>query len=203
MGVDIPEAMEPMLAAFAKSGNLLDANGVAITDLDKSGAKFTLSMSDGFKALIKEVEHLTQVISDSLTKSIENVPPIEIPAYVRVEDNPVKGGKNTVRPRPADVPVESYQGGTDGYRDFGQGTPVMLHGLEAVVPFDESRKSGAFATVAGAGALAPPAMPPAVSVVINAQGAFFDTPGDLQRLADRVNDALTAKYGLQTMRRAG
>jgi hypothetical protein len=43
----------------------------------------------------------------------------------------------------------------------------------------------------------------APSIVINAQGAFFDTPGDLQRLADRVNDALTAKYGLRNAMRAG
>ena len=35
-----------------------------------------------------------------------------------------------------------------------------------------------------------------VTIVINAQGAFFDTPGDLQRLADKVNAALTAKHGM-------
>jgi len=41
-----------------------------------------------------------------------------------------------------------------------------------------------------------------VSITVNAQGAFFDTPGDLQRLADKVNDALTAKYGLTNRNRA-
>jgi hypothetical protein len=41
-----------------------------------------------------------------------------------------------------------------------------------------------------------------MTVVINAQGAFFDTPGDLQRLAEKVNDALTAKYGLTNRARA-
>ena len=37
---------------------------------------------------------------------------------------------------------------------------------------------------------------PAVNITINAQGSFFDTPGSLQQLADKVNQALTAKYGL-------
>jgi hypothetical protein len=78
---------------------------------------------------------------------------------------------------------QGFAGGTHGqFLNFGAGTPVVLHGWEAVVPRGE--------------ALAP-------SIVINAQGAFFDTPGDLQRLADRVNDALTAKFGLQNMLRAG
>ncbi len=71
----------------------------------------------------------------------------------------------------------------------------MLHGWEAVVPRDESN-----ATVHGSFAGAPTAA--GTSVVINAQGAFFDTPGDLQRLADRVEEALSARHGLTHKRRA-
>jgi len=99
--------------------------------------------------------------------------------------------------------MESYQEGSDGFRDFGKGTPVMLHGVEAVVPYDESRSAGSFATVADAAVSETAWAPPTTSIVINAQGAFFDTPGDLQRLADRVNDALTAKYGIRNAMRAG
>jgi hypothetical protein len=75
----------------------------------------------------------------------------------------------------------------------------MLHGWEAVVPREES---GAFATVAAAPMMAAVAAP-GPTIVINAQGALFDSPSDLQRLADRVNDALTAKYGIRNAMRAG
>jgi hypothetical protein len=76
----------------------------------------------------------------------------------------------------------------------------MLHGWEAVVPRDVA---GASAIVAGAPVMAAADAAPMTSIVINAQGALFDSPSDLQRLADRVNDALTAKYGIRNAMRAG
>jgi len=197
MGSDVPEAMRPMLETMVKSGTLLDANGNAITNLEDSGITFAMSMSDGFKKLIDQVEKLTDAISRSLGLAIKNVPDLVVKGKVVYEDS--------TPPAPStqgSKPVESYQGGTDGFRNFGTGTPVMLHGWEAVVPREESSSSGAFATVSGAPVTAAAAAA-GPSIVINAQGAFFDTPGDLQRLADRVNDALTAKFGLRNAMRAG
>jgi hypothetical protein len=81
--------------------------------------------------------------------------------------------------------VPGFAGGSGGFVDFGAGTLAMLHGKEAVVP------------ASGAGSLGGN-----VVIQINAQGAFFDTPGDLQRLAEKVNTALTAKYGLTNRARA-
>jgi hypothetical protein len=83
--------------------------------------------------------------------------------------------------------------------NFGAGTPVVLHGWEAVVP---KADAGSFATVAGASMAPAAAMPAMPAIIINAQGAFFDTPASLQRLADRVSDALTAKYSLMGKLRA-
>lgn len=95
--------------------------------------------------------------------------------------------------KPAKGSVPGFATGTDGFQDFGSGTLAMLHGREAVVP------ESAVANVGGGGG---GALGGSVVININAQGAFFDTPGDLQRLADKVNDALTAKYGLTNRNRA-
>jgi hypothetical protein len=193
MGTEVPEAMRPMLQAMVDSGKLLDENGNAITDLEASGISFALSMSDGFKKLIEEVGKLTDAISRSLGLAIKEIPQPKITGEVTWDVAPIPS-----QPHGAE-PIESYQGGTDGFKNFGAGTPVMLHGWEAVVPREES---GAFATVSGGGGGAPAAAA-GPSIVINAQGAFFDTPGDLQRLAARVDEALSARHGLSNKRRAG
>jgi hypothetical protein len=83
------------------------------------------------------------------------------------------------------VDVPGFATGTNGnFLDFGRGSLVMLHNKEAVVPAGQSAGSSQSA----------PAQ--AVTVIVNAQGAFFDTPDSMLRLADKVNEALTAKYGL-------
>ena len=178
MGVEVPNAMKPMLEQFVKAGTLIDAQGNAITNLEDAGISFALTMSEGFKMLIDEVKRLTDAIARGLGIAISNLPPIP---------------KSSSGP-----PMESYQEGTDGFRNFGSGTPAMLHGWEAVVPRDKS-SGGAFAELAASPTAATVA--PGSTVIINAAG-FFDTPGDLQRLADKVDEALTAKYGLNTRMRA-
>jgi len=190
MGFEVPNAMKPMLQAFADAGKLVDADGNAITDLEAAGLSFTMTMSEGFKKLIDEVHLLTDAISRGLGLAISNVPPVVVP--VTYSDSGAPTG-----PRGAPTPMESYQQGTDGFKNFGAGTPVMLHGWEAVVPREES---GAFATVSGSAPGSPAASAPAI--IINAQGALFNTPADLQRLADRVSEALTAKYSVMSKLRA-
>jgi len=192
MGTEVPEAMRPMLESMAKSGTLLDENGNAITNLEDSGVSFAMSMSDGFKKLIDGVEKLTDAISRGLGLAIKDIPQPKIKGEVSWDVKPIA----TPKQASGGQELESYQGGTDGFRNFGKGTPVMLHGWEAVVPREES---GAFATV-GPGGGAPAASMPAI--VINAQGAFFDTPESLQRLANKVSDALTAKFSLMGKLRA-
>lgn len=192
MGVEVPAAMRPMLESFAKSGQLLDENGGQITDLEGHGLSFTMTMSEGFKGLIGEVKLLTDAIARGLGLAIKNTPDLDVDAKI----TPHWVGPHTPAPEP-----DGYARGTDGFKNFGTGTPVILHGWEAVVPRDEP---GAFATVAAGGSVAPRGGAAVAAVInINAQGAFFDTPGDLQRLAAKVNDALTAKFGLRNAMRAG
>jgi hypothetical protein len=195
MGTEIPSAMRPMLEAMAKSGKLLDENGDAITDLDDDGLHFSMTMSEGFEKLIDKVAELTDSISRSLGLAIRDVPDVHVKAKVFYDFDPVPEAPTSHPQSGPDVP--EFAEGTGGFRNFGKGTPVILHGWEAVVPRDDA---GAFATVSGGGGAPGGAAMPAI--VINAQGAFFDTPESLQRLANKVSDALTAKYSVMGKLRA-
>jgi hypothetical protein len=190
MGAEVPTAMRPMLEAMVKAGTLTDANGEKIEDLEDSGISFSMTMSEGFKALITSVDKLATVISRTLGTAIAdttyriNQIPRNVPVTVTYTE--------VNRPTTTTAPVESYQEGTDGFRNFGAGTPVMLHGWEAVVPRDQASTPGGPLEPGGGDA----------TVVINAQGAFFDSPDALLRLADKVNEALSMKRGLSHRRRA-
>jgi len=190
MGFEVPAAMKPMLEAMVEAGELTDANGKAIESLEGSGVSFAMTMSDGFKRLIDVVKELTDSISRSLGIAIKNVPDVKVKGSVEWDvGDPSKSQQG--------AGLEGYAKGTGGFRDFGTGTPVMLHGVEAVVPKDQASS----AVVAG-GAFAPATAAAPAAIVINAQGAFFDTPDSLQRLATKVSDALTAKYSVMGKLRA-
>jgi len=198
MGFEVPNAMKPMLEEMAKAGQLTDASGEKISDLEKSGVKFSLTMSDGFKRLIDVVEKLTESISISLGLAIRNVPQPKIQGKVTWDVDDPRGAASNAN-NTQEAGKNSFARGTDGFRNFGTGTPVVLHGWEAVVPRGDA---ASLATIAA------PSMAPsggggaAPAIIINAQGAFFDTPDSLQRLAGKVSDALTAKYSVMGKLRA-
>jgi 23S rRNA pseudoU1915 N3-methylase RlmH len=191
MGSDVPAAMEPMIDQMVKTGQLLDANGNAITDLGDAGVTFTMTMSQGFQALIASVKDLTTVISRSLGVALDDTRQqlLTMPTTLGVDvhyNDPgftPSGGASVTGTEAQTVDVPGYATGTNGnFLDFGRGSLVMLHNKEAVVPQGQSVGSSDAA--------------PGVTVIVNAQGAFFDTPDSMLRLADKVNEALTTKYGL-------
>jgi hypothetical protein len=198
MGQEVPIAMKPMLEQFAKSGQLLDENGDAITNLEDSGISFAMTMSDGFKAMIEEVKKLTDAIARGLGLAIEEIPQPVIRGRVEWESGATPDNVPRPNNRPGGGSAPEYARGTDGFVNFGRGTPVILHGWEAVVPRGDAASMATVTAGAGGGGGAVAASP----IIINAQGAFFDTPGDLQRLASKVEDALNAKHGLTHRRRA-
>jgi hypothetical protein len=206
-GVAVPEAMRPMLQRMVEMGTLTDENGVAIEDLADSHITFARTTGEMFDLMMESIQKLTDAISVGLYNSlgasagaasklatdIKGIPDKTV--HVDVEGTV----KWNVPPTPdlaRGVDIPGYQSGTDGYRNFGAGTPVMLHGWEAVVPRGENVGPPLLAgepTEAGGGD---------TNIIIQAQGAFFETPDSLQRLADKVSQALTAKYALTNKFRA-
>jgi hypothetical protein len=163
MGVEVPSAMRPMLEAMARAGTLVDENGNAITDLEESGISFALTMSEGFTRLIDKVGELTDAITRSLGLAITNIPQPKITGQVTWDvRNPLVPEAQT---HGAAGEEHSYAQGTDGFVNFGKGTPVILHGWEAVVPRDQAN-----ATVTGGGGGPAFARPIQITVVSQLDG---------------------------------
>jgi len=179
MGIEIPSAMRPMLESFVKAGTLLDENGEIITDLEDSGISFAMTMSEGFTRLIDKVSELTDAISRGLGLAIENIPQPEVTGTVRwhVEGIP------QVNDRPGGGLAPEYAKGTDGFVNFGKGTPVILHGWEAVVPRDQAN-----ATVTGGGGAGAQLGGGMMTVIVEADGRQLSRivapfiPGEVRRL---------------------
>ena len=167
MGFEIPQAMRPMIEAMIKNGDLLNENGEAIKDLESGGIKFGLTMSEGFTRLIGVVEKLAEAIGRTLGVAIDNVPDVEVQGRVTWDvDDPRAAARNadTAQESQAGPDWESYARGTDGFRNFGAGTPVMLHGWEAVVPMDRSSATVSEPVMAAASA------PAGLTVVLEQDG---------------------------------
>lgn len=73
-GTEIPSAMAPMLQRMVEMGTLTDANGNIITDLEQSGVRFSMTMSEGFTKMIQSVDQLTRAISRGLGVALDNLP---------------------------------------------------------------------------------------------------------------------------------
>lgn len=116
MGVEVPEAMRPMLQAMVDQGLLTDAAGNKITDLEKSGLSFSMTMSEGFKSLIAEVQKLTDAIARGLGLSLKNLPDVPAP-WADWEP-------------PPELP--DYGNGDNNAGSFATGGPVRKTGLALV-----------------------------------------------------------------------
>jgi hypothetical protein len=121
-GSEIPSAMKPVLQDLIEMGTLVDANGVAFTDL--GDLTFAKTLTQGFDSVTQAIHELTDALTHGVGGALDDLSKrrINIPIKFDVEDLP--GGDRT---------VPGYAGGTHGrLLNFGSGRLAMLHGREGV-----------------------------------------------------------------------
>lgn len=73
VGVEIPNAMKPILQSMIDQGKLVDANGVAITNLEQTGVTFSETMTQGFDRVVVKLEELISKLQ-ATGSAINNIP---------------------------------------------------------------------------------------------------------------------------------
>lgn len=71
-GVAIPENMKPWIEQLAVTGQLLDDNGVAITDI--SSLQFSPPIVTEFQKIVTKIQELIDKLAGPLTKAVQNIP---------------------------------------------------------------------------------------------------------------------------------
>jgi hypothetical protein len=112
---------EGMATAVAGFAGQVDMASEATTNLGMIGASMTDAMSSGYNDLGISIQDVTDMMQNM------KIPPINIPVNFQT------GGVPSTEP----PPVPGYAGGSDGLRDFGAGTHVVLHNEEAVMTKDQ------------------------------------------------------------------
>ena len=132
MGIALPAAMQPMIEKMIEHGRLTDLNGEKLTDL--SGLTFAEPLAEKFDTLIEKLTALIDKIAGrgGVTEAIEGIPrEVEVGVDLRYREHDRPEGF-------AGVDVEYARHGTP-FRQFGRGTPAILHGLERVMTAPEGR----------------------------------------------------------------
>lgn len=131
-GTTLPENMKPWIDELARTGQLVDKNGKAITDLTQ--LKFAESLETSFARVADSIQRLVDLLTGPLQSAFGTIP------KNLTLDVDVNTGEPADRMTTEGLPG-GFAGGTISrgtwFRDFQAGTPTVLHGKEAVVRQDQ------------------------------------------------------------------
>ena len=126
-GIELPESMRGVLEKLLEQGELTDENGNKLEDLSR--INFAKPIEDSIEALIAKLDELIAKITDAGgALGGLHMPNLDTSGFV-------DGDQTSAPDYPGALP--GFRGGSHGVRDWGAGTPVMVHGREAIVPADE------------------------------------------------------------------
>jgi TP901 family phage tail tape measure protein len=160
-GVALPDTLKPYMDTLVAMGLLVDENGEKVETLNE--VTFTKIEDQALQAVVDVLKEIRDLLSDGLPEAAKkgqqelDKNPLTVP--VEYEYHTPDGKPFNYRtpkypvapptaPPPAPPPQIGLQGGTHGqYVDWGSGTPVVLHGREAVTPEGEMISGGGGAPI--------------------------------------------------------
>ena len=196
-GTDIPANMQPWIEELLRSGQLVDENGVKMTDLS------ALQFSDPIKTQFEEITLALRDVVDSLASIASSIAGIQTDRTVTIrthyiDEGPPEGFGRTDGGGDRGVTSGGYARGTYGvhgvdFPDFGSGQRVMVHHREAITPHEDRIPTAMrWLTAAGlaglmAGGPAPAAAAPNVYIVNDTTGARQGTEHEFRQIQDRLD----------------
>lgn len=157
-GAEVPVAMQPILQKMVEQGLLMDANGVAITDLGQLNVTWSESMTQGFDRVVTKLQELIDHLN-ATGQALNNIPKQVTTTITTVHEDVTQANQKYADPRylpggefyvPPDYSnVESFASGTNGFQDFGTGRLVRTHGEELILPKSKAREAAGNNTAGG------------------------------------------------------
>ncbi|HXG70386.1 MAG TPA: hypothetical protein VNJ04_07215 [Gemmatimonadaceae bacterium] len=147
-----------MVKQFAASLGGFDALHVKLNALGAEGERLWIALTQGVgRDNPQQARAAILAIQDALAGVAQTVTDVAVPALVTLGNTRIpkiripygyeQEGDGPVFPDMPDFSgfgpsLPGFTGGTNGYQNFGSGTPVMLHGWEKVTPLGRSGSAG-------------------------------------------------------------
>lgn len=196
-GTTVPENMRPWIKNLIDTGQLIDDNGVAITDMSaiKFGAPVQSEfdqISSAIKSVVDKLAALIDTLNRSLTPAIDSA----------TRDRTIRIGFEV--DEPPDLGGDGWEGarrhatGTMGvygvdFPDFGRGTRAILDNREAVVPYEQRFEFAQRVLSGGAASrthtIAPTATP-SVYIINDMKGARQVSEDEFRQIQARIDQGL-------------